>query len=230
MLRVGAETFESVLDLVTYFREKHAIGHAKSKLILVLFDGAGLMRLGLERCGHICVGVELDPVAHHLGQYVGSGNCIQGDATKCKHFIPLFDCVHASPPCQKRSAAAAPHNKSLKRSAFETDHLTWCYNLLSEFPDKYILIENIRSWCKAGNTWGEIYNAAQFTQNVAIQNRNRCFGGRYPKPGVLKSPCPPSFVLRGKDFGPPCIHRHWKLFFVRIFNGRQKGKQESSTV
>lgn len=47
--------------------------------IAVLFDGAGLARLGLEQAGHECIGVELDPVAHYLGQFVGSGECCHGD-------------------------------------------------------------------------------------------------------------------------------------------------------
>ena len=29
--------------------------------IAVLFDGAGLARLGLEQAGHTCIGIELDP-------------------------------------------------------------------------------------------------------------------------------------------------------------------------
>ena len=61
-----------VQDLV----EHHHQEHPPKLMILVLFDGAGLARLGLERAGHTCVGVELDPCKHWLGQYVGSGNCM----------------------------------------------------------------------------------------------------------------------------------------------------------
>lgn len=50
--------------------------------IAVLFDGAGGARLGLERAGHKCTGVELDKNKHYLSQFIGSGNCILGDATQ----------------------------------------------------------------------------------------------------------------------------------------------------
>ena len=97
-------------DKVQIFLQKvRAMKDDNQRCVLVLFDGAGLMRLGLEQTGHICVGVELSPIAHHLSTAVGSGNCILGNALDFEEYIPLFDVVHASPPCQKRSAAAAPH-------------------------------------------------------------------------------------------------------------------------
>ena len=71
--------------------------------IAVLFDGAGLARLGLEQAGHECTGVELDPAKHYLSQFVGSGNCILADATTFD--VSGFDAVWASPPCQQRSSA-----------------------------------------------------------------------------------------------------------------------------
>lgn len=71
--------------------------------IAVLFDGAGLARLGLERAGHTCTGVELDPLKHHFSQFVGSGNCVLADAITFN--VSGFDAVWASPPCQQRSSA-----------------------------------------------------------------------------------------------------------------------------
>ena len=50
--------------------------------IAVLFDGAGLARLGLEQAGHDCIGFELDPWKHYLSTWVGSGNCVLADARK----------------------------------------------------------------------------------------------------------------------------------------------------
>ncbi len=45
--------------------------------IAVLFDGAGLARLGLEQAGHTCTGIELDPLKHMLSkrQRVVAGDC-----------------------------------------------------------------------------------------------------------------------------------------------------------
>ena len=48
----------------------------KNLNILVLYDGAGLARLGLEQAGHTCTGVELHPVKHEMSKFVGSGNSI----------------------------------------------------------------------------------------------------------------------------------------------------------
>jgi site-specific DNA-cytosine methylase len=47
--------------------------------IAVLFDGAGLARLGLEQAGHDCTGYEIDPAKHHLSRMVGSGNSVLAD-------------------------------------------------------------------------------------------------------------------------------------------------------
>ena len=70
--------------------------------IAVLFDGAGLARLGLEQAGHECIGVELDPVAHHLGEFVGYGKTTLADVRgfEAEELIKWADAVWASPPCQ----------------------------------------------------------------------------------------------------------------------------------
>lgn len=65
--------------------------------IAVLFDGAGLARLGLELAGHECIGFELDPWKHHLGSMVGSGRCELADATEVD--LSGFDrcaCLHGA--------------------------------------------------------------------------------------------------------------------------------------
>jgi len=48
--------------------------------ILVLFDGAGLARHGLELAGHNCTGVELDENKCLLSEYLCKGECLNGDA------------------------------------------------------------------------------------------------------------------------------------------------------
>lgn len=42
--------------------------------IAVLFDGAGLARLGLEQAGHDCTGYELDPAQWDRVLYEAIGN------------------------------------------------------------------------------------------------------------------------------------------------------------
>jgi site-specific DNA-cytosine methylase len=144
--------------------------------IAVLFDGAGLARLGLELAGNKCTGFELDPNKHYLSQFVGSGNCILADATKVD--LSGFDAVWASPPCQLRSSA---RTQGAPVSEYSKDYLQWCL----ELPHKILWVENIVSQSEAQNGWGTKYNAAQFTQEP-IQNRNRIIGGRYPKPKVFR--------------------------------------------
>jgi site-specific DNA-cytosine methylase len=143
---------------------------------LVLFDGAGLARLGLERAGWSCLGVELDPWKHHLSQFVGSGNCILADATDIK--LDGFQAVWASPPCQWRSSARTQGDPI---SEYAVDYLEWCLNL----PHEILWVENIVSQKESDNQWGIKYNAAQFLEHP-IQNRNRIIGGRYPMPFVYR--------------------------------------------
>jgi site-specific DNA-cytosine methylase len=141
--------------------------------IAVLFDGAGLARLGLEQAGHECVGIELDPWKHYLSKFVGSGNCILADATKVD--LSDFDAVWASPPCQIYSSARTQGNP---KSKYSGDYLDWCLNL----PHDILWVENV---VPRGKTpiWGTVWNAAQFLEKP-IQNRNRIIGGRYKPPNT----------------------------------------------
>lgn len=168
--------------------------------IAVLFDGAGLARLGLEQSGHECVGYELDPSKHYLSQFVGSGNCILQDATTVD--LASFDAIWASPPCQEHS-----DNKLLngnKKSEFSNrDLLKWSLDLIEKYPNKIIWIENTipvsnrkeyarymithKHLMKYGNDWqwGQLYNAAQFLEEP-IQQRRRMIGGSYIKPEIYR--------------------------------------------
>lgn len=141
--------------------------------IAVLFDGAGLARLGLEQAGHECVGYELDPAKHYLSLMVGSGNCVLADATKVD--LSGYDGVWASPPCQERSWARTQGNPISK---YATDYVDWCLRL----THTVLWVENVMS---RDNTWGLKYNAAQFLQDP-IQNRCRIIGGRYEQPKVYR--------------------------------------------
>lgn len=142
--------------------------------IAVLFDGAGLARLGLEQAGHECVGVELDPYKHHLSKLVGSGNSVLADVLTFS--LEGFDAVWASPPCQFR---AAGRTQGLPVSPYATDLLDWSLSLISPI----LWVENVTTQHSSGNTWGKLWNAAQFT-NPPIQNRNRVIGGNYIDPVV----------------------------------------------
>ena len=142
--------------------------------IAVLFDGAGLARLGLEQAGHECTGFELNPLKHMLSVHVGSGNSVLEDATKVD--LSKFDAVWASPPCQQHSSArtqGAPKSKK-----YSGDFLEWSLSL----PHEVLWVENVIPQGKMP-TWGKPWNAAQFLQDP-IQNRNRMIGGRYAGPKV----------------------------------------------
>lgn len=141
--------------------------------IAVLFDGAGLARLGLEQAGHECHGFELDPWKHHLSLKVGSGSCTLADVRGID--LTPFDAVWASPPCQFHSVArtqGAPIGK------YSEDLLAWALRL-----EKDVLwVENVISPSTEG--LGEKYNAAQFLE-TPIQNRNRIIGGNFRAPKVF---------------------------------------------
>lgn len=143
--------------------------------IAVLFDGAGLARLGLEQAGHECVGVELDPWKHYLGQFIGSGNAYRMDATKFD--LSGFDAVWASPPCQLFSMA---RTQGQPQSGFAGDFVQWSLAL----PHKVLWVENVVPFGKEG-LFGQVFNAGQFTE-TPIQNRNRIIGGRFLQPRVYR--------------------------------------------
>lgn len=155
--------------------------------IAVLFDGAGLARLGLELAGHECTGFELDPVAHWLGRFVGSGRTMLGDAT-AKTTVDLrdFDAVWASPPCQVYSDARAGNSVA---TPYASDLLGWSLSLPERFPHlRAVWVENTPkgivwnlSEADRPEAWGTLWNAAQFGP-VPLQNRNRMIGGKYAPP------------------------------------------------
>ncbi len=142
--------------------------------IAVLFDGAGLARLGLEQAGHICTGYELDSNKHYLSKMVGSGSCILADATKVE--LTNFNAVWASPPCQWLSSA---RTQGKPVSDFAINYLDWCLKL----SHSILWVENIVQLRTEANFWGKMYNAGQFSN---LQNRNRIIGGRYRIPNLLK--------------------------------------------
>lgn len=148
--------------------------------IAVLFDGAGLARLGLEQAGHECHGFELNPWKHILSLSVGSGNCTLADAREVD--LSGFDAVWASPPCQAHSIAATqgpPRCQVLAGESYsDSTLLAW-----SEEIEKEILwVENV-DWHSTRHL--PIFNAAQFI-DPPIQNRSRRIGGRYKEPVVLR--------------------------------------------
>ena len=150
--------------------------------ILVLFDGAGLARLGLEKAGHVCTGVELDPRKHALGLHVGSGRCVLADARRYfEEHGRNFDAVWSSPPCVRRTSCIKDLTKAqgLRDEEFQGDHLQWSLNL----PTKILWVENvtIQGSDDEYNAWGNLFNAAQFLPEP-VQNRNRVIGGRYRIP------------------------------------------------
>lgn len=149
--------------------------------IAVLFDGAGLARLGLEQAGHECVGVELDPRKHHLSKFIGKGNVVLGDATTFD--LNGFDAVWASPPCSTRSTAIKDltGRGGLRDPEFQKDNLSFALAIQSDV----LWVENVTVQGSKGNEWGTTYNAAQFTE-TPLQNRNRVIGGRYTPPVVFR--------------------------------------------
>jgi site-specific DNA-cytosine methylase len=151
--------------------------------ILVLFDGAGLARKGLEAAGHTCVGIELDPVAHYLSQFVGNPYAlIHADVTDpaLRGLYFWADAVWASPPCQWLSAA---RTQGEPVSEFSQNLLEWSLNLPKHYPHlQAVWVENVLQYGKGLNGWGTVWNAAQF--KGARQNRNRVVGGEYPAPAV----------------------------------------------
>ena len=158
--------------------------------IAVLFDGAGLARLGLEQAGHECIGVELDPIKHYLSTLVGSGNSILGDAQNFDY--SKYDAIWASPPCQfwsdQNHGTVNIHNKFKN-----PDLLKWSLNINIQI----LWVENvINKEFKFGNK----YNAVQFLKKP-VQQRRRMIGGSYIEPQVYR--LYKSYYPEFKDICPP---------------------------
>lgn len=152
--------------------------------IAVLYDGAGLARLGLEQAGHKCTGFEIDPWKHHLSKFVGSGNSVLADATKVD--LSGYDAVWASPPCQKRSMANTNKVTGRTREGRE-EHYEVHDDLLRhslELDSPILWVENVIEQ-GGDNSWGTRYNASQFLEEP-IQIRNRIIGGRFKEPKVYR--------------------------------------------
>jgi site-specific DNA-cytosine methylase len=150
--------------------------------IAVLFDGAGLARLGLEQAGHECVGFEIDKWKHHLSTFVGSGNSVLADVRDVD--LSGFDAVWASPPCQKRSQA----NIGLRAGRADKENYTIHDELLHfsmNLPHEILWVENVIQFGEAENDWGIRYNAAQFLEEPN-QCRNRLIGGRFIEPKLFR--------------------------------------------
>lgn len=151
------------------------------KKCAVLFDGAGLARLGLEQAGFDCVGFELNPIAHYLSGFVGSGKSVLADVKDVD--LSEFEYVWASPPCQWISSGRTQGDP---QSQFSENLLNWSLQLKAVFPSiKTLWVENVMSMNASENNWGEKFNAAQFTFEP-IQNRNRIIGGDYTYPNVFR--------------------------------------------
>lgn len=153
--------------------------------ILVLFDGAGLARLGLEQAGHECLGVELDPAKHHLSKQVGSGRCVLADAQDFYEAQDRgFDALWASPPCVRRTSCIKDLTKAngLRDEVHQGDYLAWSLQIAKQFRVSWV--ENVTIQGGTGNEWGQLFNAAQFLADP-LQNRNRVIGGSYANPQLF---------------------------------------------
>lgn len=152
--------------------------------IAVLFDGAGLARLGLEQAGHICTGYELHPAKHHLSTLLGSGNCqIANVLDLTPADMQDYDAIWASPPCQSRSGAGDSNTSKNKLDRDLNDRLLeHTFKLCQSVGISWI--ENVIE-PGGNNSWGIKYNAAQFLE-VPIQNRQRVIGGVHESPFVWR--------------------------------------------
>lgn len=152
--------------------------------IAVLFDGAGLARLGLEMAGHNCTGYEIDPAKHHLSRMVGSGNSVLADVRDVD--LSGYDAVWASPPCQSWSdqnhvgeSRKRYGDKTMLEWALNLSHdILWVENVMSEKTDE--IMREYRD-----SLWVPQWNAAQFLQ-APIQKRRRYVVGRFRAPHVYR--------------------------------------------
>lgn len=153
--------------------------------IAVLFDGAGLARLGLEQAGHICTGYEIDPAKHHLSKMVGSGNSVLADVRDVD--LSGYDAVWASPPCQGWSEQN--HVGESRKPYGDKTMLEWALNL----PHDILWVENVISdetdaimKRYADALWTPKWNAAQFLEKP-VQKRRRYVVGRFRAPHIYRS-------------------------------------------
>lgn len=167
--------------------------------IAVLFDGAGLSRLGLTRAGHDCTGYELNETMAYLSNILCNKPAIIGDVRDYDY--DQYDAIWASPPCKFWSDGNHFDTKDNHGIYGEKDLLLWSLDLIEKYSDKTIWVENViplrnrrtyaaefkkqgyEKYLTYGNDWqwGELYNAAQFIVPPR-QIRKRIIGGRYPKP------------------------------------------------
>ena len=166
----------------------------KKPRALVLFDGAGLARLGLTRAGFECVGVEIDPVKHWLSERLCPGEVILADVRDIN--LTGFDAVWASPPCQAHSEA---RTQAAPTGLYSEDLLYWSLTIKSPI----LWVENVPGSLAAIPNWGRVYNAAQF--DPARQSRQRVIGGRHPEP-LTDRP----FRRGYEDIPPAIVASEWK--------------------
>lgn len=103
--------------------------------LLDLFCGAGGAGMGYSRIGLEVVGVDINPQPHYPFKFY------QGDAIEyLKEHGSEFDCIHASPPCQRYSAMTNGRWKD--RVSEHPDLVDPVRQLLVELNKPYV-IENV---------------------------------------------------------------------------------------